>query len=297
MVKCMPVPVFKRPALICFFAVLAFVAGRGQNTTVRELAPGVYFWQGDQPRKVPANCTWIVLKDYVVVVDANFPPAAKEILAEIRKTTGKPIRFLFDTHWHGDHTAGNGVYLEAGATIVCSQACAEELRAPRPGGKPPFNAPASLTFDGRMAFDDGERRIELTRLGPAHSKGDAVAYLPKEKILIAGDLCVNWNYGNMVADANADHDNWIRALDTLSQWDVRTVVTGHGSLGTTETLRAQRAYLADMLQQVRAGLKAGKTADQLAAEIDLTKHGSFGASAPHNATSIRAIYRKLAPAR
>src|SRR5690349_414407 len=80
----------------------------------------------------------------------------------------------------------------------------------------------------------------------------------------------------------------------LAQWDVRTVVPGHGSLGTTETLRAQRAYLADMLQRVRSGLQGGKTADELVQQVDLSKHGSFGASAEHNGGSIRAIYRKLA---
>ena len=90
---------------------------------------------------------------------------------------------------------------------------------------------------------------------------------------------VNWKWGNNVADPDADYDNWIRVLDDLAQWDIRTVVVGHGSLGSTDTLRAQRAYLADMQAQVRAGIKAGKSADQLVKEIDLSRHGSFGANA------------------
>ena len=287
----------RRLTLICLFTALVFVAARSQSLAVRELAPGVYFWQGDHVRKVPANCTWIVFKDYVLVIDANFPEAAKEILGEIRKTTGKPIRFLFDTHWHADHTAANNMYREAGATVFCSQACSEELRQPLPNGKPAGPEPPAMAFAERMEFDDGRRRVEITRMGPAHSKGDAVAYLPREKILVAGDLCVNWNWGNNVGDPNADFDNWIRALDTLSQWDVATVVPGHGSLSTTATLRAQRAYLADMQQKVRAGLKAGKTAEQLSSEIDLSKHGSFGANAQQNAGSIRGMCRRLAGSR
>jgi cyclase len=124
-----------------------------------------------------------------------------------------------------------------------------------------------------------------------------VAYLPKEKILVSGDLCVNWKLGNNVADPDADIDNWIRVLDDLAQWDIRTVVVGHGSLGSTEILRAQRAYLADMQEQVRAGIKAGKTDEQLVKEIDLSKHASFGENSQSNAVSIRAIYRKLSAAR
>jgi glyoxylase-like metal-dependent hydrolase (beta-lactamase superfamily II) len=139
--------------------------------------------------------------------------------------------------------------------------------------------------------------VELTRLGPAHSKGDAVAYLPNEKILISGDLCVNWTWGNNVGDPDANYDNWIRVLDDLAQWNIQTLVPGHGSLGTTETLRAQRGYLADMQEKVRAGLQAGKTADQLVAEIDLSKHGTFGATAQQNAGSIRAMSRNLSAIR
>jgi hypothetical protein len=104
---------------------------------------------------------------------------------------------------------------------------------------------------------------------------------------------VNWKWGNNVADPDANYDNWIRVLDDLAQWDVRTVVVGHGSLGSTETLRAQRAYLADMQAQVRAGIKAGKTNDQLVKEIDLSKHGSFGENIDANGVSIRAMFRNL----
>src|SRR5256712_43645 len=202
----------RRLTLVCLFTALIFIAARSESPVVRELAPGVFFWQGDHVRLVPANCTWIVFKDYVLVIDANFPQGAKEILPLIGKTTSKPIRFLFDTHWHLDHSAANSMYVEAGAAIVCSAACAEELRTKGAKTRTPPE-PASITFADRMVFDDGAHRVELTRMGPAHSKGDAVAYLPKQKILVTGDLCVNWTWGNNVADPDADHDNWIRALD------------------------------------------------------------------------------------
>ena len=285
-----------RLSLAGLFTILLFVAARGQSSPVRELAPGVFFWQGDHVRKVPANCTWIVFKDYVLVIDANFPLGAREIIPLIHRTTDKPIRFLFDTHWHADHSTANSMYVDAGAAIVCSTACDEELRTKgqKAATKP---EPASITFPDRMIFDDGSKRVELTRMGPAHSKGDAVAYLPHEKILVSGDLCVNWTWGNNVADPDADYANWIRVLDDMAQWDVRTVVPGHGSLGTTETLRAQRGYLSDMVNQVRRGLAAGKSADELVKSIDLSSHGSFGANADQNAGSIRAMCRKLSATR
>lgn len=194
--------------------------------------------------------------------------------------------------------------MDAGATIVCSQDCADELRTKGFAGwhnwkdtahslaGARFEMPA-VTFADKIAFDDGAQRVEITKLGPGHSKGDAVAYLPKQRILLTGDLCVTWNRGNNVADPAADLDNWIRALDQMAKWDVKTVVPGHGGVVEPSKLREQREYLADMLNQVRTGIRAGKTADQVAAEVDLTKHGTFGANAKANADSARAVYRHL----
>jgi glyoxylase-like metal-dependent hydrolase (beta-lactamase superfamily II) len=151
----------------------------------------------------------------------------------------------------------------------------------------------TVLFEDRLTFDDGEHRVELIRVGPGHTIGDAVAYLPKEKILITGDLCVNWTSGNNVGDRDADPDNWVRVLDRLAGWEVKTVVPGHGRLGTTDALRGQRAYLADMVAQVRSGVQAGKGVEELAREVDLSRHRPWGASVGANAGSVRAVYRKL----
>jgi glyoxylase-like metal-dependent hydrolase (beta-lactamase superfamily II) len=288
------------------FALLLFFNARGQGNRVQQLAPGIYFWQGDRDKREPANCTWVVFKDYVLAIDANFPWGAREILPEIKRTTSKPIRFVFNTHYHGDHSTGNSLFVDAGATVVCSQACDGELRtkgvkawagmkgdAGHSMEGTRFEA-ASVTFSDGMVFDDGTQRVELTRLGPGHSSGDAVAYLPKEKILVTGDLCVTWAYGNNVADADADYDNWLRALDKMASWDVKTVIPGHGTPAAPPALRVQHEYLADMLSQVRAGLHAGKSTDELA-KIDLSKDGFIAGDAAANANSIRAMYRHLAP--
>jgi cyclase len=310
----------ERSGAIGLFALLLLAAGLSDERKAVPLAPGVFFWQGDTVIRKPANCAWVVFKDYVLVIDANFPWGAREILSEIKRTTSKPIRFVFNTHYHADHSFGNGVFMAEGAAIVCSRECGSESRTKgdadwqnqvlsrgqRPNASEHDKAVAAETrangyrlehptilFENRMVFDDGEHRVELIRMGPGHTIGDAVAYLPKEKILMTGDLCVNWTTGNNVGDRDADHENWVRALDALAQWDVTTVVPGHGRLGTVGTLRGQRAYLHDMLAQVRAGINAGRSADQLANEIDLSRHQPFGAGRMENASSVRAMYRRL----
>jgi cyclase len=143
-----------------------------------------------------------------------------------------------------------------------------------------------------MVLDDGTHHVELVRVGPGHTRGDSIAYLPKERILFTGDLCVN-KAGNNIADPDADPDNWLRVLDDLAQKDVAIVIPGHGAQGTLDAVRGNRAYLADLINQVRAGIARGASADQLVKEIKLTNHKPWGQDLTRNEVSIRAVYAKL----
>jgi len=291
--------------LFQWFATL-LIAGSSlaQTKTIRELAPGVYFYLGDEQQHKSANCLWIVFRDYVVVIDANYPWGATEILQEIRKKTTKPVRFVFNTHYHHDHSFGNCVFVDSGATVVSTTQAANEMKTvgqrewdQNYGGKDMQKYRRefpSMTFDNRLVFDDGKHRVELIKMGPAHTWGDGVAFLPKEKILATGDLFVNGNpWGNNVADPHADYDRWLNVLDTLASWDIKTVVPGHGDLGNIESLKRQRAYLADMLQQVRQGIKAGKSKEELVKEIDLSKHPVYGQNKVSSERSISAMFDRL----
>ena len=211
-----------------FLALLgiAFLSiGSGQpGSKVHQLAPGVYYREAEPGKRILANCGWVVFRDYVLVIDANYPWGAKELLNDVRGTTNKPIRYVFDTHYHADHLFGDSVWVDAGATIVCSEECTEESRRKNPAAwtndkgagefslKPYRLEHPQQSFRGSMVFDDGEHRVELTRIGPGHTLGDAVAYLPKERILFTGDMCVNGT-GNNMADPDANPDNWVSLSD------------------------------------------------------------------------------------
>ena len=274
----------------------------------RQIAPGVFFWQGNRDLRQPANCVWVQFKDYVLVVDANFPWAAKQIMSQIKGTTHGPVRYVFDTHWHNDHTFGNCIFTDAGALVVSSQECADELATRGPASWNNWNDTAhplsgyrltqpSITFTDRMIFDDGTQRLELMRVDPSHSKGDAIAYLPKHRILITGDLVVNWGFGNNNGDTGGNPENWIRVLDNLLKWELTTVVPGHGAPVDPQKMREQRDYLKGMLDQVKDGIRAGKTADELSRKIDLRQYGFFARNTGANAASVRAMYRFLTAGR
>ena len=287
----------------CFvaFGLLTALAFQAAPSRVRELAPGVFYWQGDRETQRQTNVGWVVFRDYVLVVDANFPWGARDILPEIRKTSARPIRFVFDTHYHADHAYGNGVFAEAGATIICTEDCAEEsrskgLRDVQNQAKERATEPlvhSSLQFKDTLVFDDGDHRVELIRAGPAHSKGDAVAWLPKEKVLFVGDLAVNWELGNNVGDADADHRNWVRALDRIAAWQPSIVIPGHGIPGDVATLTGQRAYLSAMLEAILAGIRDNKTVEQIAKEADLSQYKPFGSDPRRTAGQVRSMYKGL----
>ncbi len=138
-----------------------------RSTTVQEIAPGVYFHEGD-PRLGTCNNGWILMDDYVIEVDANYPVGAQMVLPKIRAMTAKPIRFVIDTHFHPDHSFGNEVWAEAGATIVSQVAAFDELRehgaaawealrprAARRGEKPPASALRCIPIRTRSCLRTG----------------------------------------------------------------------------------------------------------------------------------------------
>lgn len=291
---------FFLPALLLLSALCA----NAQNKTVRELAPGVFYYFGDEKQQKSANCTWIVFKDYVLAIDANYPWGADEILQEIKKTTNKPVRFVFNTHYHHDHTFGNANFVDAGATVVSTAKTAEEMRthgqyewehgySPRDmkGYRREF---PSLLFNDTIVFDDSIHRVELIRMGPAHTGGDGIAFLPKEKILVTGDLFVNGNpWGNNVADPNVDYIKWLSVLERMESWQPRIVIPGHGEPATIEQLKNQRIYLKDMLSQVSKGIKEGKSKQQLIQEVDLSKHPVYGENKVSIRRSVGDMYDRL----
>ena len=300
----------RRAVLLVSLALLLAVAYQRSSArearAVRQLATGVFSRQGDKDIRQPANTSWIEFKNFVVVIDANTPWGINAVLPEIKRTTSKPIRYVFDTHYHWDHTQGNSVMADQGVTVVCSQDCATELATKgtteweqMSKRTDEYSLAAyrvqqpSVVFGEFMAIDDGERRLELRRVGPAHTIGDAVAFLPKEGILFTGDLCVNWKFGNNVGDRDADLPHWVHVLNEMSTWNVKTVIPGHGDPATVATLEAQGAFLDDLWQQVAAGKKAGKTVDQLSKDVNLSKHGDFAADAQQTESAIRQVFRKV----
>jgi len=268
---------------------------------VREIAPGVFFRYSDI--RVPfdlatfggSNNIWIVFEDYVMVYDANFPKEAQDVIAAIRKTTDKPIRYVVDSHHHGDHAYGNAAFAKAGATVIASANTSRLLRVNGPkefedAGKgkdgrkdirDSYLKVPDLIFDEKLVFEDSKQRVEIMFFGHAHTAGDALLYMPKHKILCTGDSCTNGPFNYL---GHSDTASWIRVLEKAEQLDVKIVCPGHGKLAGKELLGKQKRYFVELREQVKKGIDAGKEFPDILKSIDMPWHKEW--------TTIEANTRK-----
>ena len=242
---------------------------------VAKIAPGVWFREGDLKEKGHCNNIWIEMKDYIIVVDANYPSGAEACLVDIKKTSNKPVKVVFDTHHHGDHAYGNPVWTKLGATTLAYVGVSEEMKRYEPKRwleaaktredvtalKLPTAEPPRQTFAGRKyVLEDSTRKVEFYFFGWAHTRGDGFVYLPKEKILCTGDAVVNGPY-NYMGDGNVG--NWPDVINQALQLDVATVLPGHGVPGSREVLLGERQFIDELEKAVQAAVKAGKKLEDL----------------------------------
>lgn len=268
-----PVARSKLPLFGCL-ALLLPTFGLAQINTVQNIAPGVYFHEGD-PRLGTCNNGWIVMTDFVVGVDANYPVGARIVIPKIRAMTEKPIRFVIDTHFHPDHSFGNQVWADAGAVPVAQAATLEELQrtgatrwADSAKTRPDVAASSlrlpGLVYTDSMAFDDGVRRVELHWFGVGHTHGDTLVWLPHERILFTGDACVNGSF-NYLHDGNVPE--WIKLLERAKHLGALKVCPGHGPMGGPEVIADQQEYFIQLAGAVRSLIDERKTPDEVKSSV------------------------------
>lgn len=266
----------RRLLLIAPFVALASLAlwvsqGEAQPGTVKEIVPGVWFREGEIQQMGHCNNVIIEMSDYLIVIDANFPSGAELAMAAAKKVSSKPVRYVFDTHHHGDHAYGNPVWTKAGATTLAYVGVAEEMRRYEPAGwqgaaknrkdiaalnlstaEPPQKTFSETPF----VLEDASRRVEFHHFGWAHTRGDGFAYLPNEKVLATGDAVVNGAY-NFTGHGNTG--NWPNVLSKLkSTLDVEHVLPGHGGPAGPELIDGQMRFFQEISNAVETAFKQKK---------------------------------------
>lgn len=241
---------------------------------LRRISESVYAVLGGE--KEP-NAGFVVGRTGILVIDTTFTPYhATEMLRLIRSVSQKPIKYVFNTHYHSDHTFGNQVFSakvvanrrcrEIMATLVRTEWSRESVRKwleENPEFKEKLAdlniTPPDVVFDREYQIDLGNLKVDLKHLG-GHTPGTSVAYVPSSKVLFAGDLMFKGRYP-YIKDAHVQ--TWLAALGSLRQMDFDALVPGHGYLCKRDDLDNMVQYFENLLENCREFVGQGLALDEI----------------------------------
>jgi glyoxylase-like metal-dependent hydrolase (beta-lactamase superfamily II) len=258
------------------------------NFAIKKIGDGVYAAISGDGSKAGSNASFIVGTNGVAVVDTFIAAdPAKELLTEIRKITSLPIRYVINTHYHLDHTGGNAVFAEAGATIVAHRNVrgwlrTENLKFLRADAKAEEKARIAALVLPDLVYSDaidlylGSRLVEV-RYMLGHTGGDSVVSVPDANVVMGGDLIWQHHLPNLI---DASTQPWIQSLDKLlAEHPSATFVSGHGDLATAADVRDFRDYLTTLRQEVAKAQSNGKSGQELTDAVTAAlkdKHSGWG---------------------
>lgn len=242
--------------------------------SLEKIADGVWFRLGERDQG-HCNNVIIELSDGLLIVDANFPSGAKLVMEDVKAVSDKPVKYVFDTHHHGDHAYANALWTAAGATTLAYQGVAEEIERYEPArwqqamqdradvaavGDDALEPPNQTFSQTPYVLEDSLRRVEMHHFGWAHTRGDGFVYLPDEKILCTGDAVVNGPF-NYTGDGNTA--NWPSVVEGALGLGAEKVLPGHGPHGGKEILEGQKAFFEFLNSAVGEAFDAGKELAEL----------------------------------
>ncbi len=262
-------------------AIVAIALFIGSLTAVAQLPPpddavrtekvteGVYVLFGRG-----GNIGVSVGPDGVFLIDDQYAPATPQIQAAVAELAPGPIRFVLNTHWHGDHTGGNENLGNAGAVIVAHDNVRTRMSVPQMleffkravPASPPGALPV-ITFNDAVSFHLNGDEIRAVHVARAHTDTDILVQFRKANVLHAGDLYFNGSYPFIDVDSGGSVPGLITAVDRLLELaDAQTrIIPGHGPMASRGDLQGYRDMLATTTGRVRALVEAGKSADEIVA--------------------------------
>lgn len=213
-----------------------------------------------------------------LVIDDQFAPLSDKIKAVIDSLSDNPIKYLINTHWHGDHTGGNANFAEMGATIVAHENVRKKLMTeqvrPFRGTTPaaPELAWPKLTFNDKMYVHFNGEDINLIHTHAAHTDGDALIYFPNHNVLHMGDCFFKDRFPFIDIDLGGNPKGMITVVEAALMIcdDETKIIPGHGKLAVKSDLQKYYAMLKEMDRRIEEVIASGVTSDKLDIE-KLTK--------------------------
>lgn len=211
--------------------------------------------------------------DGVLLIDSQFKQLTDKILSSINnRITDKSVKFLFNTHWHQDHTGGNENFVKNGAIVIAHENVRERLNAEqfvdflnKTFEASPLNALPTITYKDSISFYFNEDKIDVYHLPNAHTDGDSIIYFNKRNIIHTGDIYVNGRYPFIDHSSGGSIDGIITGIEKIiSIIDNETkIIPGHGLLSNLGELQDYLIMLKDIRQQVLTMINNGATLNEI----------------------------------
>jgi cyclase len=245
----------------------------GQPSVVKQIARDLYFFYDFDS----SNSVFLVTDAGVLVIDTReHPRAAQDLLARIRKITDKPIKWVINSHFHGDHTYGNATFQAAGATFVAQQETARIMKLVQPkemarrqdyfkeNKYDPNEVKLILpdvTFDNQMSIYLAGREIRLMYFGPGQQPGDTFVLFPQDRVLFTPGAFTSHSMPNMAFTTSVD--SWIKLLDKVAaRKDYDVILPAHGDVAHRQDVKELQSMLADEYSTVKDAVAKGMTLQQ-----------------------------------
>ncbi|MEZ5920542.1 MAG: MBL fold metallo-hydrolase [Parvularculaceae bacterium] len=264
----------------------------------QEVVPGIYMLEG-----AGGNIGLSTGPDGSIVIDDQFAPLAPKIAAAIKAETDRPLAFLLNTHWHGDHTGGNEAMAAAGAKIVAQDNVRKRLKDGLTRASGSVTDPAApsalpvITFSDAVSFYWNGHDIRVFHPAPAHTDGDAIVVFEDANVIHTGDVFFNGAFPYIDLESGGDLDGYIAAQEAiLALSDDKTkIIPGHGALGTKADLAAANNMLKDVKKRIEALIDEGLDEDAVVKADPLKDLNTKWGQGYINGESMTKIaYRSLA---
>jgi len=207
------------------------------------------------------NIGALVTDEGVLLVDDKFDRHVPQILAKVKSLTDKPVRYVLNTHHHGDHTGGNAKLSEQ-ATIIAHENARANMRGVESASLP------AVTFSEQTSVFLGGREVQAIHFGSGHTNGDSIIVFPQHRVIHTGDLFVRGapyiDYGS-----GGSAIEWDPTLDSVMQLEFDTIIPGHGPLAKREDLVLWKENYESVRQRVRELSRKGVSVDEAAEQLKL----------------------------
>lgn len=257
----------------CFLLTSLHLTAQQDFSSVRieaeRVVEGIYMLTG-----AGGNIGLCIGEDAVFLIDDQYAPLTEKITAAIAELTDQPVSFVFNTHWHGDHTGGNENLGEAGALIVAHDNVRRRMSIDQFmeafNQTVPASPPAALpvvTFSETVTFHLNAQEIHAFHVRPAHTDGDSVVIFRPANVVHMGDLFFAGRYPFIDLASGGSLKGMIEAADRVLQLidDETRIIPGHGRLSKKEDLRLYRDMLVAVSEKVAPLVDSGKTKEEVLA--------------------------------